>query len=68
MFANPKARIREAIYAEKNWHDYEDRTRALRTERFKYIRNDYPDLAGTPSADAGRSPTMDAIRRLYKGR
>ena len=40
--------------------------RAVRTERFKYIRNDYPDLAGTPSADAGRSPTMDAIRRLRK--
>lgn len=63
---NPKAKTRDAIYAEKNWHDYEDRVRALRTERFKYIRNDYPDLAGTPSADAGRSPTMDAIRRLHK--
>ncbi|MDX2031165.1 MAG: sulfatase [Blastocatellia bacterium] len=66
ILKNPKARIRDAIYAEKNWHDYEDRVRALRTERFKYIRNDYPDLAGTPSADAGRSPTMDAIRRLHK--
>jgi arylsulfatase A-like enzyme len=63
---NPKAKTRDAIYAEKNWHDYEDRVRAVRTERFKYIRNDYADLAGTPSADAGRSPTMDAIRRLHK--
>ena len=66
MLKNPNATIRDTIFAEKNWHDYEDRTRALRTERFKYIRNDYPDLAGTPSADAGRSPTMDAIRRLHK--
>ena len=66
MLRNPSSRIREAIYAEKNWHDYEDRTRAVRTERFKYIRNDYPDLAGTPSADAGRSPTMDSFRRLHK--
>jgi arylsulfatase A-like enzyme len=63
---NPKNKTRDAIYAEKNWHDYEDRVRAVRNERFKYIRNDYPDLAGTPSADAGRSPTMDAIRRLHK--
>lgn len=63
---NPKNKTRDAIYAEKNWHDYEDRVRAVRTERFKYIRNDYADLAGTPSADAGRSPTMDAIRRLHK--
>lgn len=65
ILADPASRTRDAIYAEKNWHDYEDRVRAVRTERFKFIRNDYPDLAGTPSADAGRSVTMAAIRRLY---
>lgn len=66
MLTNPGARTRTEVFAEKNWHDYEDRVRAVRTERFKYVRNDYPDLAGTPSADAGRSPTMDAIRRLHR--
>lgn len=64
MLTNPGAKTRREIYAEKNWHDYEDRARAVRTERFKYIRNDYPDLPLTTSADSGRSPTMDAIRRL----
>jgi N-sulfoglucosamine sulfohydrolase len=64
MLSDPGARTRTEVFAEKNWHDYEDRVRAVRTERFKYIRNDYADLAGTPSADAGRSPTMEAIRRL----
>lgn len=64
ILANPKATTRDAIYAEKNWHDYEDRARAVRTARFKYIRNDYPDLPLTTSADSGRSPTMDAIRSL----
>lgn len=64
MLKDPKVKTRDAVYAEKNWHDYEDRSRAVRTERFKYIRNDYPDLPLTPSADAGRSPTMDAIRLL----
>jgi N-sulfoglucosamine sulfohydrolase len=62
--ANPRAATRDAVYAEKNWHDYEDRARAVRTVRYKYIRNDYPDLPLTTSADSGRSPTMDAIRRL----
>ncbi|MFM8392808.1 MAG: sulfatase [Acidobacteriota bacterium] len=69
ILANPAAKIRDEIFAEKNWHDYEDRVRALRTERYKYIRNDYPDLPATPSADAGRSPSMEAIRGLHqKGR
>jgi len=56
---------RDEIYAEKNWHDYEDRVRALRTERYKYIRNDYHDLTATPTADAGRSPSIAAIRALH---
>ena len=64
ILADQKSTTRDAIYAEKNWHDYEDRARAVRTARFKYIRNDYPDLPLTTSADSGRSPTMDAIRRL----
>jgi arylsulfatase A-like enzyme len=64
ILKDPAARPRDAVYAEKNWHDYEDRARAVRTERFKYIRNDYPDLPLTTSADSGRSPTMDVIRRL----
>lgn len=65
MLADPSVTTRAEVFAEKNWHDYEDRVRAVRTARFKYIRNDYADLAGTPSADAGRSPSMDAIRRLH---
>ena len=64
MLNNPEARIRDAVYAEKNWHDYEDRTRAVRTERYKYIRNDYTDLPLTPPADAWRSITADEVRRL----
>ena len=66
ILANHKAKVRDEIYAEKNWHDYEDRVRALRTERYKYIRNDYRDLPATPSADAGRSPSMVAIHALQK--
>jgi len=64
LLRDPQARIRDAIFAEKNWHDYEDRARAVRTERYKYIRNDYPDLPLTPPADAGRSISAAIMRRL----
>ncbi|MGL5097375.1 MAG: heparan N-sulfatase, partial [Planctomycetia bacterium] len=53
---------RDAVFAEHDWHDFEDRQRAVRTARWKYIRSDYADLPLTPPADALRSPTGDAFR------
>ena len=64
LFTNPKKTVREQIFAEHNWHDYEARSRAIRTDRFKYIHHDYNDLPGTPPADAVRSPTFQEMRHL----
>ena len=61
LLTDPTASIREKIYAEDHWHDYEDYARAIRTKRFKYIRNFYPDLPNTPSADAFVSETFTAM-------
>jgi len=58
--------IRDAIFAEKNWHDYEDRSRAVRDKKFKYIANHYNDLPGTPPADAARSDTFREMQRLLR--
>jgi arylsulfatase A-like enzyme len=41
MFRDATAPGRDAIYAEANWHDFEQFTRAVRTERFLLIRNYY---------------------------
>ena len=59
----PRA-IRPYVFAEKNWHDLEDRSRAVRSKRFKYIRNFYDDLPLTPPADALRSPTYRTMQKL----
>lgn len=64
ILQNPERTIRDFIYAEDHWHDFEDFTRAVRTRRFKYIRNFYPDLPNTPPADALRSPTFQQMREL----
>ena len=64
LFKNPTAKIRKHAYAEKHWHDYEDQARAVRSERFKYIRNFYPDLPLTPSADGVRSPMFQEMIKL----
>lgn len=64
MLTSPEINIREMVYAEDHWHDYEDYTRAIRTKKFKYIRNFYADLPNTPSADAFVSGTFAEMRRL----
>ncbi|WP_166831016.1 sulfatase family protein [Thalassoroseus pseudoceratinae] len=41
LLTDPEATGREAIFAEANWHDFEQFTRAVRTDRFLLIRNYY---------------------------
>ncbi|MEM9282723.1 MAG: sulfatase [Verrucomicrobiota bacterium] len=64
LLINPDKPIRDYVFAEKNWHDFEDHVRAVRNERYKYIRNYYEDLPQTPSADGLRSPTYVELLRL----
>jgi arylsulfatase A-like enzyme len=64
MFRDPAAKVREFVFAERNWHDYAAHARAIRSERFAYIRNDDCENPLTPPADAVRSPTFQAMRRL----
>jgi arylsulfatase A-like enzyme len=64
LLADPKASVREGVFAEHNWHDFDDHGRSVRTARYKYIRNYYTHIPGTPPADAVRSPTFVAMRTL----
>ena len=53
--------LRPYIFAEHNWHDFDDRGRAIRSKKIKYIRNYYTDIPSTPPADAVRSPTFQRM-------
>jgi len=64
LLHNPQQSIRDFVFAERNWHDYEDRVRAVRNRRFKYIRNFYDDLPNTPPADVVRSAAYREMIRL----
>ncbi|MEM0970781.1 MAG: sulfatase/phosphatase domain-containing protein, partial [Verrucomicrobiota bacterium] len=61
LLSDPDTAIRDFVFAEKNWHDYEDHVRMVRSERFKLLHNGYPDLPQTPSADSARSPTFQVL-------
>jgi N-sulfoglucosamine sulfohydrolase len=68
LLTDPDKPIREYVFAEKNWHDYEDHARGVRNERYKYILNSYEDLPLTPPADVVRCPTyVELIRLREKG-
>ncbi|MCC9658287.1 sulfatase family protein [Rhodopirellula halodulae] len=61
---DPTKSHREYAFAEDHWHDFEDHARAVATHQYKLIRNDYVDLPATPSADAGRGLSWQAMLRL----
>jgi N-sulfoglucosamine sulfohydrolase len=64
VLKDPAVKVRDFVFAEQHWHDFEAYARAARDGRYKYIRNYYFDLPLTPPADAFGSPTFRAMREL----
>ena len=64
VLSDPTKSVRDHVFAERHWHDFECFGRATRDGRYKYIRNYYFDLPLTPPADALRSPTYRAMQAL----
>ena len=69
MLRDSEAPGREAIYAEANWHDFEQFTRAVRTERYLLVRNYYWDKPLWNSVDSVNSITWQGfLEELRAGR
>jgi N-sulfoglucosamine sulfohydrolase len=43
ILKNPKAEVRQLVFAEHNWHVYKNHERMVRFENFVYIKNNYPN-------------------------
>ncbi len=56
--------LREAVFMERNWHDYDDHVRAVRTERYKLIVHAFPQEPWMAPSDIMRSPTMRIMLKL----
>ncbi|WP_111709561.1 sulfatase family protein [Lutibacter citreus] len=61
LLTQTKNGVRDQIYAEDHFHDYEDYTRAIRTKKYKYVKNYYADLPNTPSADIIRGRSWQSM-------
>ena len=66
MLADPSAPGREAIFAEMNWCDFDQFTRAVRTDRFLLVRNYYWDKPLWHSVDAINSITWTGLMRMHR--
>lgn len=60
-----KSKVRDYIAGEHNWHDYQAYERAIRTDKFLYIRNEFPYLNASPPADAVSSISYQEMIRLH---
>lgn len=61
MLTDPNNRLRERIFAEANWHDFEKFTRAIRSDQFKLVRNYYWDTPLWNSVDSINSITWHGM-------
>jgi arylsulfatase A-like enzyme len=64
LLGDPQTAIRKYAFAEHNWQDYQARERAVRTDRYLYVRNELPELPATPPAEVVRGMTYQTMRRL----
>ncbi len=64
QFLDPGIAGREYIFAEKNWHDLDDHSRAVCDGRFKYIRNAFPERPLPTAADCINSPTFRTMQAM----
>ncbi len=65
LLSDPAASMRDYIFAEHNWHDYQAHERGVRSPRYLYICNAFSRLSCSPPADAVRSITFQAMVKLH---
>jgi arylsulfatase A-like enzyme len=62
---DPSAPGRPMVFQERNWHGTDDHVRAVRTDRYRYIVNAYPDEPMAHPTDLLRGPSFEAMRGKF---
>jgi N-sulfoglucosamine sulfohydrolase len=61
---NPSEEIRNVVFSEHNWHDYEAHERMARTKEFLYVLNSRSNFTNCGPADSKRSSTQYALNKV----
>ena len=58
---NSTTEIRDEVFSEHNWHDYEALERMVRTKKYLYVLNARPNLTNGGPADSKTSATQHSL-------
>ncbi len=68
LFQNTESEVRQYVFSEHNWHDYEALARSVRTKEWLYLENYRPESAWQGPADSVRSPSFSQLLEGKKDR
>ncbi|MGH8020173.1 MAG: sulfatase family protein [Opitutaceae bacterium] len=65
ILRDPKATVRDFVFAEQNWHNFPAHVRLVRHGDFAYLRNAWPELRLPGASDTFYNPSADALKAAH---
>ena len=65
ILRDPKASVRDFVFAEHNWHNFRAHVRMVRWADSVYMRNSWPELPQPGASDTFYNPSADALKVRY---
>lgn len=62
VLRDPRATVRDYVFAEQNWHNFPAHVRMVRHGSFVYMRNAWPDLPLPGASDTFYTPSAEALQ------
>jgi arylsulfatase A-like enzyme len=62
VLRDPRATVRDYVFAEQNWHNFTAHVRMVRCGDFVYLRNAWPELPLPGASDTFYTPSADALK------
>lgn len=62
LFRDPRATVRDFVFAERNWHNFTTHIRLVRYGDYAYLRNAYPERWAPGAAETFYNPSADALK------
>jgi arylsulfatase len=65
MLRDPRATVRDYVFAEQNWHNFPAHGRMVRSGDWVYLRNAWPELPTPGASDTFYNASADALKARH---